>query len=194
MRWMTVALVMLLVAPAFAQDFPDPQPEEAHKVLARDAGTWDCTLRMYLQGPDQPPTEYKGKEVNRLVNGDLHLRTRFTAKLGDRRFEGHGLMGYDPRSEKYIGTWVDNFNVIPSNYSGTFDEESKTLTIYSTSVDLNSGAEFKQKQVTVWEDDSHKDFTIYLVVESDGETRDVKLMEMTAVKQPEKKEAKSDSE
>ncbi|QDU36854.1 hypothetical protein Mal4_11540 [Maioricimonas rarisocia] len=191
MRSMSVALVMLLVTPAFAQDFPNPQPGDAHEILARDAGTWDCTLRMYLQGPDGEPTEYKGTEVNRLVSGDLYLRTRFTAKMGDRKFEGHGLMGYDPRSEKYTGTWVDNFSVIPSRFSGTYDAESKTLTIYNTVVHDESGAEFKQKQVTVWEDDSHKEFTIYLVVESDGKTQDVKLMEMTAVKKPKAKKTKS---
>ncbi|MEW4528046.1 DUF1579 family protein [Maioricimonas sp. JC845] len=194
MRPLSALIILTFVSPAFAQEFPNPQPGEAHKVLMRDAGVWDCTLKMYLQGPDGPPVEYVGTEVNRRVSGGLGLQTKFTAKMGDRDFEGYSLMGYDPRSETYSGTWIDNFNGGPSQVSGTYDDESKTMTAYNTVVDAATGTEIRQKQVTVWQDRSHKTFELYIVVEADGESRDVKLMEMTAVRRPRAKRNANDND
>ena len=31
-----------------AQEFPNPKPTDAHKILAKDAGTWDCDVKMFL--------------------------------------------------------------------------------------------------------------------------------------------------
>jgi hypothetical protein len=80
---------------------------------------------MFFRGPDSPPAAFKGVEVNKLVSGDLYLQTSFKCPMGDRgEFEGHSLMGYDPRSKKYVGAWVDNFTSVPSQLTGEFNEQS----------------------------------------------------------------------
>jgi hypothetical protein len=102
--------------PTLASAQPQPKPGKAHALLARDAGTWDCNIKMFFQGPSGPPAEFKGVEVNKLVSGGLYLQTSFTYPMGGRgAFEGHSLMGYDPRSKKYVGTWVDNFTSAATN-------------------------------------------------------------------------------
>jgi hypothetical protein len=158
------------------------QPGKPHELLAREAGTWDCDIKMFFRGPAAPPAEFKGVEVNELVSGGLYLRTSFNYPMGNRgEFEGHALIGYDPRSKKYVGTWVDNHTTVPSQVQGEYDENSKTMTDRRTVVG-GGGNEFKSKQVTTWLDDSNKKLEIFIIVEADGKDTEIKLMEMTATK------------
>ena len=158
-----------------------PKPTDAHKIFADDAGTWDATVKMYFRGPTGPATETSGVEVNELVSGGMYSRTTFKYKMRGKEFEGHGLMGYDPRSKEYTGTWVDNFTSIPSQMKGKYDAEKKTLTLFNTVVD-GSGNEMKTKQVTKFVDDKTKTLEILMVIDAGGQTQEIKLMEMTAKK------------
>ena len=182
-----VRLPALLVAfacysPAVAEAQENPKPGKPHELLALDAGTWDCDVKMFLGGPDAPPSTYKGVEINKLVSGGLYLQSSFTYPMGGQReFEGHSLMGYNPRTKKYVGTWVDNFTSVPSAIDGEYDEKTKTLTIHTTVVD-GQGNEMKSKNATKWLDDSKKEFAAYLIVEAGGQKMEIKLMEMTATK------------
>lgn len=177
----TLALVTISVQLS-AQEFPNPKPTDAHKVLAGEAGVWDADLKMYFQGPDGPPTEYKAVETIDLVSGGLYSSSTFRCKMGDRDFEGHGLFGYDPRSKEYVGFWVDNFSSIPQQMKGKYDAEKKTLTMFGTLANADASEEMKQKQVTTFVDDNTKTFEIYLLVDDDGKELSIKLMELTAKK------------
>lgn len=173
---------LLLFSPSlFAQGFPQPKPGAAHKIFAHDAGTWDCEVKMYMAGPEGPPVTFKGVEKNELVSGDLYLLSEFKAKMGEQDFEGRALMGYNPKSKKYEGTWADSFTSAPSQMTGEFDDESRVMTLLCKVQD-ESGEEMLQKQVTKYHDDDTKTFTLYLVVDEGGKTSDLKVMEMTAKK------------
>jgi hypothetical protein len=156
--------------------------DKPHELFSRDAGTWDCQVKMFFRGPAGPPVEFKGVEVNELVSGGLYQRTSFKYSMGNRgEFEGHALVGYDPRIQKYVGTWVDNRTTVPSRIEAEFDESEKTMTDRRTVVD-GRGKEFKSKQITTWLDDSSKKLEIFMTVEADGKETDIKLMEMIATK------------
>lgn len=181
MRTLICIFVVSVSTSAYAQDIPIPKPGKAQNILAKDVGAWDCEVKIFVKGPQGPPSESKGVEVNRLVSGGLHLQTTFKCRILDQQFEGHGLMGYDSRSKKYIGTWVDNFSTTPAQLTARYDEKTNTLTVLSTVVD-GSGKELQQKQVTTWIDASKKKFEIFLVIEAGDKKIDIKLMEMTATK------------
>ncbi|REJ94001.1 MAG: DUF1579 domain-containing protein [Planctomycetota bacterium] len=186
MKTLTIALTALVVSSqASAQELPNPQPTEAHKVLAAEEGTWDAAVKMYFQGPTEPATEYEGVEVCKMVSGGLYSQSTFTCQMGDTEFEGHGLMGYDSRTKEYTGVWVDNFNTVPMPMNGTYDKEANSLTVHTTVVDENTGIELKQKQITTFVDDDTRTFVIYLLVEAGGETQEIKLMEMTSKRREE---------
>jgi hypothetical protein len=172
---------VLLCSPLAAQPFPSPKPNEHHEVLAREAGTWDADIKIYLQGPQAPPSEYKGEEKVEMVSGGMFSRSTVTAVFGDRRFEGHGLFGWDPHREKYTGVWVDSFNAAPTAMTGSWDAEEKTLSFESIVRD-ESGNELKQKQVTTFVDENTRKFEAFLVVEQGGQSLDVKLMEIVSRK------------
>jgi hypothetical protein len=177
---MLLAIVVLSV-PLYAQELPNPQPGEAHKVLAKDAGTWDAEIKMYMQGPDGPPTTYTGVETNELVSGGLFSRSVFKARMGDRDYEGHGLNGYDGNSKEYVSLWADSLNGAPSVVKGTYDPAKKELTSLTTVKDP-AGQELKQKMVTRYVDDRTREFRIFLVLDLGGQTQELKLMEMTLKK------------
>jgi len=173
-----VLAVLLLGTQLWAQDL---KPTEAHKIFAADAGTWDAVVKMYFRGPKGPATESAGVESNELVSGGMCFRRTFKYKIRDKEFEGHGLFGYDPRSQEYVGTWVDNRTAVPTALKGKYDSTSKTLTMLGTVVD-GSGNEFKQKQITTFIDDQTKKLEILLVIDADGKSQEIKIMEMTAKK------------
>jgi hypothetical protein len=179
MKQTATLTVVAFASQAWAQGPPDPEPTDAHKILADDAGTWDAAVKMYFRGPTGPATESTGIETNELVSGGLFARRTFKYKVRNKDFEGHGLFGYDPRSKEYTGTWVDNLTAVPTQLKGKFDAESKTLTMLGAVVDA-SGKEIKQKQVTTFVDDATKTFEIFIIVDASGKTHDVKIMEMTA--------------
>jgi hypothetical protein len=158
------------------------KPGALEPLLAREAGTWDCDIKMYFKGPQGPPTEFKGVEENTPVCKGKFLLTKFKYAMGNRgTFEGHALVGYDSRSKKYVGTWVDSMITAPSQINAEYDEASHTLTDVRTAVG-GGGVEFESKHVTKWMDNSSKTLTISMVVEKDGKRSDIKLFEMTAKK------------
>jgi hypothetical protein len=177
----TLLAAVVVGAELWAQESSSQKPTDPYKVLAADAGTWDAAVKMYFQGPNGPATESSGIETSELVSGGKYSRTTFKYKMRNREFEGHGLIGYDPRSKKYVGTWVDNFTTIPSQIQGTYDSTAKTLTIHNTVADP-SGSGIKTKQVTTFVDDKTKRLEIFMIVEDGGKTQEIKLMQMTAKK------------
>lgn len=177
----TLLAVSALSAQLSAQELPNPKPTKAHEVLARDAGHWDSEVSMFFAGPDAPPAKYKGVEVVELVSGGLFSRTTFKCQMGEREFEGHGLVGYDPRTKEYTGLWVDNFTSTPTSLKGKYDEEKKTLTMHLTLMD-EAGREIKQKQLTTFVNENTKTFQIFLLVDAGGQELEIKVMEMTAKK------------
>jgi hypothetical protein len=64
---------------------------------------------------------------------------------------------------------------------GKYDADQKTLTMFGTVVD-DAGNEIKQKQVTKFIDSNTKTLQIFMIVEADGKSREIKLMELTAKK------------
>ena len=165
-----------------SQEFPTPKPLPEHKILANEAGTWDCAVKMYLSGPNNSPTEFTGIEENKLVGDGLFLSTKFTCPMGNRVFKGQGLMGYHPGKNSYTGTFVNNFTISPAQTTGTYNAQTRTMTQSSEVYDQSTGKTLQQKQITTWENDSAKHFTIFLVVDSGDEKVDVKVMEMSAKK------------
>jgi hypothetical protein len=164
-----------------AHKFPTPKPTDAHKILTNDAGTWDTVVKMFFQGPTAPAVEYKGVETVEMVSGGLYSRTTSKCKMGDQDYEGHTLVGYNPRSKEYTGTSVNNFAPAPIQLKGTYDAEKKTLTMFGAVVD-GRGNEIKQKDVTKFIDDKTKTFTTFMLIDAGGKETEIKLMEVTAKK------------
>jgi hypothetical protein len=138
---------------AYAQAPAKPGPE--HALLKSMEGAWDCVVKMGDQ-------ESKATSTTKAALGGLWMITDFKGSLGGESYEGHGVDGYDPDKKKYIGTWTDSMSTTMMTFEGTYDEGTKTLTMYSSGKGPD-GNPAKWKGVTTHKDKDHQTFKMYLV-------------------------------
>jgi hypothetical protein len=143
---------------AAAPEMPMPKPGPEHEVLKNDVGTWDATVEM--MGPGAPPSISQGVETNTMVGG-LWLVTDFKSEMMNQPFQGHGVSGYDPTKQKYVGTWVDSMSTGLTLGESTYDPKTKTMTGVMEGPDM-SGKMMKMKEVTEWRDPDTRVFTMYM--------------------------------
>lgn len=97
-----------------------------------EEGTWDIRIQVFENGPDQPPTIVHGSETNVLmptVNNELWFISTYHANFRGMPFEQHGIVGYDPDKGKYVASWVKTVQANLGVFEGTWDDETKTLTL-----------------------------------------------------------------
>jgi hypothetical protein len=68
-------------------------------------------------------------------------------------FEGHGLIGYDPKTSKYNGFWIDSMSPVHAHTTGTFDAAKKAYLLEGKSADP-MGNPMQIKEVLTWKDDN----------------------------------------
>ena len=160
---------------------PIPKPTAEHKILAADEGTWDATIKSFLAGPGAEPTISKGVEVNKVVPGGLWLISEFRGDFAGVAFEGHGQFGYDPLKKKYVGSWIDSMSPSLSVLEGTYDAQTRTMTLVGDGFDPGTKTKYTQRMVTTSKDDDTRVFTLYMKFEGAGDD-EIKFMEITYTK------------
>ena len=69
-------------------------------------------------------------------------------------------LGYDPPSQKYIGTWVDSMNSHLWEYEGTVDQTGKILTLLTEGpCPTKPGETMKFKEEIEFKSPDHRVFT-----------------------------------
>ena len=170
-------------AVAKAQESPVPKPTPEHERLAKDVGTWDATIKTWMQGPKSEPSVSKGVEVAKLMPGGLWVLSEFHGKFGDMAFHGQGQTGYDPAKKKYIGTWVDSMEPTIMITEGDFDPQTNTLTMTAKGIATDTGKPYEAKMTSVYKDKDTRVFTMFMKSDQTGGEFS-KFMEITYVKRP----------
>jgi hypothetical protein len=155
-----IAGLMVVVGSALAaaQEFPKPGPE--HKQLAEMVGTWDAVMDMNGQ-------KSKATAVYRSICDGMWLESDFQGSLGETKFQGRGLDGYDPVKKQYVGVWVDSLTAVPMHMAGNYDDAKRlVMTGESTGPD---GMPHKFKNVTEMKDKDHFTFKMFMVLPGMGE-------------------------
>jgi hypothetical protein len=164
-----------------AQEGQAPRLTPEHERLAKVVGTWDATIKGWMQGPSSEPTVSQGVERVKLMPGGFWVLSEFEGKFGDMEFHGSGATGYDPHKKKYVGTWVNSFSPSIMTMEGEYDESTKTMTMYSKGTDP-SGKPYDAKTTTVHPDHDTRVYTMSIKSdEAKGEY--VKMMEITYKRQ-----------
>ena len=177
-RWSVLGLVAAVTGSvALAQDGV-PQPTQEHAIFKNDVGTWDATIKIWM-GPGEPAVS-KGKEVNRMMPGNLWMISEFEGEFAGQPFYGHGQNGYDPIKKKYVATWVDSMSTSAILMLGTYDEATHTLTMEGESTGPD-GTPMKLKNVSVLKPDGTRVFTMSMKSDATGPEY-VRMMEITYTK------------
>ncbi|MGI9015226.1 MAG: DUF1579 domain-containing protein [Phycisphaerales bacterium] len=146
-----------------------PGPE--HAQLARAAGTWDLTMKIYMAGPDAERTSYKGTSVITSELGGRFIldRARWTMMMPNAtgameeiEVEGIGITGFDNTRQMYVGSWCDSMNTHLLTMAGSMPPGSNVLTMYGEMDEpmLNVFGR-TVKYVITHIDDNHSTFAIY---------------------------------
>ncbi|MCA9191610.1 MAG: DUF1579 domain-containing protein [Planctomycetales bacterium] len=160
---MPVSLIFFLfIGKSVQAQFPEPTPE--HEVLKQDVGIWQASVKLWMGAdgktdPNADPTVSQGVETNRLL-GPFWVISEFKGDFGGLPFEGHSISGYDTKTKKYVGSWVDSVSPAAMHMSGTFDKSTNTLTSSTKGIDLE-GNEVQGKSVVKYVDKDHRLMTMY---------------------------------
>jgi hypothetical protein len=141
------------------------EPGEAHQRMQKHVGTWDCTMKAFMDGPGKPPTQSKGKAIIKMALGDKFQTSEFEGEMMGMPFKGLGLSGFDNRRKVYVGTWADSFSTGISYMTGGISPDGKTLTMFAQMDEPMTG-EFGKvvKYVTRYIDDDTMKFEAWEVM------------------------------
>ena len=149
-------------------------PGEAHKQLARMAGDWTFTNKMWM-APGAPPSESTGTMHAEMILGGRYVQSVWKGNMMGQPFEGHGTDGYDNLAKQHVGTWVDNMGTGILYSTGTCDNAGKVCTANGDMIDPVTKKKGSIKSVTTWTDNNNFKLELF---GRDGNGQEMKMMEM----------------
>jgi hypothetical protein len=169
--------LLLAINPLAAQEMPKPQAE--HQKLAQSVGTWDAAIETL--GMDGKTHNTKGVSVKKMGPGGFWLIDDFQGEMNGVQFTGHGALGYDPRQQLYVQSWISMTPMLMV-FTGAFDRAGKVLTMTGESPGMD-GTPIKVKNVTTWTSADSMTFELFVVM-PDG--KEWKNMTITYTRRAEK--------
>ena len=113
-------------------------PGAEHKALANMVGTWDATIKSYIDSSGAP-TEQKGTSTFTSVMDGRYFIEKAEGEFMGQPFHGIGTYGYDNGTKQYVSTWIDSMGTGIMTGTGTATEGGKTFNWTSTGYDAMSG-------------------------------------------------------
>ena len=143
---------------------------ENHKILTDLNGTWNYTVKMWMDGDtSKKPQESKGTAVRKSIMDGRFVEMDVTGKMQmpgpdgkpkEMTFKGHGMEGYDNVKKKFIGTWMDNMGTGILMSEGDYDPATKSLT-YTGEYEAMPGMKTAIREVVKLTDKDHMSFEWY---------------------------------
>lgn len=118
-------------------DMPPPSPH--HQWLKQLVGNWSITGTCTM--PDGSTGQSDATESARMVGEYfLHAVLKGTVPGADKPVECILIIGFDPESNTFVGTWIGSPMPNLINYTGTLSEDETTLTLICDAPDLEDQA------------------------------------------------------
>jgi hypothetical protein len=158
-----IAIVLpLLVLPATAST-QNTELGPMADVLQNRIGDWNVEIE-FRPAATAKPFVSKATETSRLVGGKW-LLSEFHGDMGGTPFNGIGLNGYDPKTGKYVGMWIDNLANAVEPTEGRYDPATKT---FSTTSEEKSASGTRMVTSTTRTIDADTEVTTLETIDADG--------------------------
>jgi len=120
-------------------------PNDKHKMLADEAGSWTEDVTMWYAPDAKPMTTKMTAEVKMSLGGRFQTSVHKGNFMG-MPFEGMNTVAYNNASGKYAQTWIDNMATGIMYMEGTYDESTKTINFSGECVDPLTKKSKKMRQ------------------------------------------------
>jgi Protein of unknown function (DUF1579) len=121
------------------------EPQAEHQWLNQFLGEWSSETECQV-GADQPPSKSKGSEVVRSLGG-IWIVSEGEGEMPDGEMGKTVVtLGYDPKSDRYVGTFIGGMMTHLWIYNGSLDAAGKVLTLDT------EGPNFAENSMTKYQD------------------------------------------
>lgn len=141
------SVAMLVLTPLLvAQETPStPKPHSGDAFLKQFVGQW-MTDGKAAPGPGQPEFTAEGTMNARMLGNSWVVSEQSASWVVSEQstgvmsstMEAVQTIGYDSKTKKYVGTWVDNMTDYMWKYDGSLDETGKILTLNAEGPNMTS--------------------------------------------------------
>lgn len=142
-------------------------PNENHEALNPLVGAWSHDLTFW-QAPGHEPMKMTATSEAKWVMDGRYVQADYTGDMMGMPFQGRDMIGYDNARKKYFSVWLDNMSTGPMDAWGTYDPDTKTLTLEGSSIDPMTGATIESKSTLKMIDDGSLHYESH-VKGADGE-------------------------
>lgn len=136
---------------------PNPEPQPEHHWLQRLVGEWtfECEFGM---GPDEPRVNGAGSEIVRSLGGLWTIGEGTGGDIPDGPPQRSiTTLGYDPRTKRFVGSFVSSCMTYLWIYDGTLDADRRVLTLRAEGPGFNpDGALSQFEDIHEIIDDDHR--------------------------------------
>jgi hypothetical protein len=126
---MKLGLIVLLSLASFSPHAQRSAPNKVidpRDVIALEAGIWDALILTPSRAAGGKPSTATGVQVNELRSGGLWMLNRMSVSGG--AYEGTGIWGFDPKTGRYSGYWVDSGTARIRMDDGRWNPDTMTMT------------------------------------------------------------------
>ena len=147
---------------------------EQHNAFAKQAGSWNLTVKMYMD-PSAPPMESKSTATRETILDGRFMVEKVKGDMGPMGpFEGYGILGYNNLTKQYDHIWMDSMSTGMMVSHGTAGADG-AITMTGEYDDAMTGGKTKARTVTKTISDNEQKFEMY---ESKGGAPEAKTMEI----------------
>ena len=164
-----------------AQQLALARPGPEHERLARLAGSWNQSVKMWLTPGAEPLVETATSE-NTLMLGGRFLSCHSKGKLAGTNVEAVNIYGYDRRREVYTLVGLDTLGTYWVTAEGPYDEQSRTAVMYGEDEDPLAGITQKYDMLLEFVDDDTYVTKVIFKAGTFGNEEDFALVEITSTR------------
>jgi hypothetical protein len=134
-------------------------PQQEHRWLERLVGDWTSEAECVME-PGKPPETFRSTERVRSLGGLWILGEGEGDMPGGGRATTVLTLGYDPRTKRYVGTWIGSMMTHLWVYDGTMDAAGRVLTLAAEGPSMADPTRLaKYHDVITFESDDHRVLT-----------------------------------
>lgn len=134
------------------------EPRTEHRWLEKLLGEWTVETEC-IMGPDQPPATSRGVEVVRSLGGLWVLAEGEGGMPDGGSMKSIMTLGFDPRSGRFVGTFVASMMAHLWVYDGALDESGRILALDAEGPDFTDQKTAKYRDCIEFVDDDHRILT-----------------------------------